>query len=252
MKPKFLYNNLLTAATLSASGTYTGYTVQNILDEKPFTYWMAAAAGSNWIKGQFGSAQLVNCIGIVGHNLHTVGATVYVEYSSDGTNWSTAASNVPADDLAFMISFAFETTYAYWRLRIENTSGIPMIAVLFMGAEIEFEWPADTPHAILDEGINAIEELSKGGNMLGASVNFNDHALDRSFSNFTRTWFDIYFLPFWNVCGKLKKNFFYADDITNAPAQIYFCRFKNDFRLQPNVVMSTYINTMTISVVAVR
>lgn len=253
MNPIILCENKLVNAALTASGTYSGYDVENVLDQRNNTYWKDSTDGGGYIQATFANAVAIDCIGVCGHNLFAcgelLGATIDIKYSDDGVNWSVAASYVPIDDNAFMIKFT-SATKKYWRLQITDINDYPMIAVLFMGTAIQFEYPPDGPIAVIDEGINANEEMSKGGNFLGAVVNYNDMALARTFSNFTFTFYNSYFKPFWDSYGKLKSNFFYADDLTNA--QVYYCRFTNDFRLQPQQNNTTAIESLTINCIAVR
>lgn len=249
MLPIILYTNKLLTATLTASGTYAGYDVQNILDQRTSTYWKAAAAGSaNYIRGQWGSAQAVNCVGICSHNLFTVGATIYVEHSDNGTNWTQAATLTPVSDELILLSFT-SATKTYWRLKIANSSGIPQIAVLFFGIAVEFEYPPEGPIAILDEGINAESNQSEKGNLLGSVVRFNDAGpLDRSFTNFTKNFYINSLKPFWSY-AKLLNHFFYADDLTNAPDEIHYCRLKSDYRFRPEKEIKDYISTFTLNMI---
>lgn len=168
---------MLTSAAITATGTASGYDVENILDEKTFTYWKAAASGTNNLTADFGSAVAADTLAICGHNLKTVSATIYVEHSSDNSSWTTAATLTPGSDKALMITFT-GATKRYWRLRIVNSSGQPMIAVMYLGSKMQFEYPAETPQNIIDEGINAVEEMSKGGNFLGAVVNYKEGVVD--------------------------------------------------------------------------
>jgi hypothetical protein len=251
MNPKLLYSNKLLTATLTSSTVAAGYDVQNILDERVYTYWKANAAGANYIQGAWGAAQAVDCVGIAGHNLFTVGATIYIEHSSNGADWVQDATVVPASDNLIILSFT-SVSSAYWRLRIANSSGLPMVAVLFMGAAVTFEYPAVGPFAPLDEGIIAESTQSETGNLLGSTVKFNDLALDRTFQNFTKSFFTSSIKPFWDAHGKLLKHFFYADDLTNAADMVYYCRLKSEFRMRPDQDRKDYVSNFTMNFICER
>lgn len=250
MNPIILSNNLLLSATLSASGTYSGYDVQSVLDQRTSTYWKAAAAGAaNSVKGIWGSNQAIDAVGICGHNLFTVGAAIYVEYSDNGTDWVQAATLTPSNNNTIILAFT-SASKQYWRLKISNTSGIPQIAVIYFGTAIQFEYPPDTPIAPIDEGINSESSLSETGIHLGTVTRFNDKILDRSFSDFTKTTFYTNtFKPFWDTYGKQLNWFFYADDAVNAPGECYYCRFKDGFRLRPEQTNKNYISSLTLNMV---
>lgn len=251
MNPIILYNNKLISAAITASGTYSGYDVANVIDQRTFTYWKAAAAGSaNYVQGHWGSAVAINCVAICKHNLFTVGATIYVEHSTNGTDWTQAATTTPADDDAIMLTFT-SATKEYWRLKIANTTGIPQIAVLFFGTYLEFEWPPMGPITFLDEGIHAESNQSETGNQLGSVTKFTDMMLDRTFNNFTKTWFDNSFRTFWTSAKQLNY-FFYADDLTNAPKEVYYSRLKSDFRLRPEREIRDYVSSLTLNMICER
>lgn len=251
MTPIILYLNLLTGATLTATGTESGYDVENILDQKTFTFWKAAAHGTNNLTADFGSAVAADTIGICGHNLYTVGATIYVEYSTDNSNWSEAAHVTPANNKALMLTFT-AATKRYWRLRIVNSSGAPMIAVFYLGSKVAFEYPANTPQNIVDEGINAVEEMSKGGNFLGAVVNYKEGVLERTWIDFTRSWLVSYMDPFWDNHASQKKNFFYADDLSYASNICFYGRVPNDYRYTPAVERLDVIASFSLRMIATR
>ena len=243
MNPIILSNNLLLTATLTASGTYSGYDVQNVLDQKPHTYWKAAAAGAaNYIQGAWGAGQAVNSVGICSHNLFTIGATIYVEYSSNGADWTQAATLVPSSNDNIILTFTVQTK-TYWRLKISNSSGIPQIAVLFFGSYLLFDYPPNVPIAPIDEGINSESSQSETGQHLGTVTRFNDKILDRTFSDFTKsTFYTNSFKPFWDTYGKTLNWFFYADDAVNAPGECYYCRFKDGYRLRPEQSNKNYLS----------
>ena len=250
MNPIILHNNLLLTASLSASGTYSGYDVQSVLDQRTSSFWRAAAAGSaNYIQGAWGGAQAIDAVGICGHNLFSVGATIYVEHSTNGSDWTQATTLIPTTNDTIILAFT-SATKQYWRLKISNSSGLPQIAVLYFGVAVQFEYPPNTPIALIDEGINSESSLSETGIHLGTVTRFNDKILDRTFSDFTKTTFyTSTFKPFWDTYGKALNWFFYADDAVNAPSECYFCRFKDGFRLRPEQNNKNYISSLTLNMI---
>lgn len=227
MNPVILYDNKLLTCTLTVSGTYSGYDKQNVLDYRPYTFWKAAAAGSNFVKGYWAAAQAVDAVGICGHNLYSTGCTIYVEHSPDGTNWTEAEDLVVASDDAILLTFT-SATKEYWRLRIENSVGVPYIGVLFFGSALEFEFPPDAPLAPKAKTLKSEAAMSEGGNFLGANVKFAQFELNHVFSEVTNTWYNNSFEPFMEDHAEQLKPFFYAWDLTNKPDDIFYVRLKED------------------------
>lgn len=249
MNPLILYSNKLLTCTLAASGTYSGYDVQNVLDYRPYTFWKAAAGGSNWVKGYWAAAQAVDCVGIVGHNLNSVGASIYVESSIDGTTWTVATQTTPSNDYAIMFSFASQTKQ-YWRLRIENTVGIPYLGVLMFGSALQFEQPPDAP--LTPKNVKLVGEtaISETGNLLGANVKFNQLEISHTWQNkVTATWYTNSFEPFMENHAELLKPFFYAWDLTNRAGDIYFVRLREDNLRSDPISRLDYIDTLTLNLI---
>lgn len=249
MNPFILYNNRLLTATLTVNGTYSGYDKDNMLDYRPYTYWKAAAAGSNWIKGYWASAVAVDTVAICGHNLYSTGCTIYVDHSADNSNWTNVEDLVVTSDDAIVLSFN-SVTKEYWRLRIENSVGVPYIGVLMFGSKLSFEYPPDAPLAPKTVKLMSEAAMSEGGNFLGANVKFNDVEIVHTFTDkVTSTWYSTYFEPFMAGHAELLKPFFYVWDLTNKPNDIYYCRLKPDNVRADIISRSDYIDTLTFSMI---
>ena len=251
MSALLLYYNKLLDATLSSSATASGYILQSILDQRPYKYWKANAAGTNYIAAHFGSAQLITGIGISGHNLSSTGSTIYIEHSSDGSSWTTDTSLAPSSDDTFMLSFT-GTTEAYWRIRIVNSSGSPMIAVLYFGTPFQFPYPPDAQLTPFSEAIISDFEESKEGQPLGAVVKNSKVDITHTYSNFLRSWYDSTYYPFWRDHGKLLKCFFYAWDINTCTADVFYVRFKKDFVNSPLVSNLSNYDQITLDLLGNR
>lgn len=251
MKPLLLYNNKLITATLTGSATESGYDVQNVIDFRPYSFWKAGSAGSNFVRGYWAVAQSVSNVSVVGHNFFSVGATIYIEYSSNGSSWSAAASLTPASDDAILLNFASQTAN-YWRIRIENTLGQPYIGVLIFGVAIEFEWPPDAPFVPFTKISKAEVSESETGNFLGASVKFTQYELNHIFSNFTAAWYDTYFEPFMTNHGELYKPFVYAWDLTTKPKEVFFVTLKKDNARGDQISRLDYYDLITLNMIGRR
>lgn len=144
-KWKIFYKHDLT--DLTATTTASGYDVDNLIDWQEDTWWVA----SNTTTPMYiypasgpgnGSALTADYLGIYGHNLGTIGATVTLEKSDTGV-WGGEEINVtdktPTDDLTFVNEFTL-TTEDYWRLKITGSlSAPPEIAICVWGQKTELE-----------------------------------------------------------------------------------------------------------------
>lgn len=212
---------------------------------RPYTLAKFNAAGTNYISGQWGSAQAVNCVGIANHNFFTVGATINIKHSPDGINWTQAATITPTSNKTIILSFTSESK-TYWKVEVVNSSGQPYCGVIYFGTAILFDWPADGPLAPYSESIIAEDVDSEAGNLLGIEVKFNPKELTRVWSNQTKTFYDSYFKPFWDAHGKLLKPFFFADDLTNRTDQVFYARCKKEMVFAPQYSRANYYDSFTL------
>jgi len=247
MNPRLLYDNFLTGATITSSTIASGYSNQNVIDGRPYTFAKFNAAGTNYIQGQFGAGVAVNCIGICGHNLKTVSASIAVKYSNNGSSWTTATGGTltPLNDDAILLCFTAATA-TYWKVEISNAAGQPQIGVLFVGSYLEMPFPPDPAPVPYTENINAETFESETGNILGSSVKDNPIEIAHQFRLLTRTWVDTYFKPFWDGYGKALKPFFYAWDLTNAPNDVFYCTLKSSAKWATPVSTLNYYDSLTI------
>ena len=202
MLPIILYNNKLLTATLSESASAEGYATQNILDQRTYKYWKAAAGGTNYIQGIFGQAEAVNCVGIAGHNFYSVGATVNIKSSIDGgANWVTQATKTPTNNNVIILSFN-SVSAAMWKIEIVNTIGAPQVGVIYVGVYLQFPYPMDAPLEPFARSIKADVADSEAGYPLGASLKYSPVEINHTQSNFLRTWFATYYQPFYELHGE--------------------------------------------------
>lgn len=172
------YNNQLSNGTTSVTFTVTGAT--NVTDPdlaingQTYDGWVATATATEVnLKIEFGANRQPDFWGIAAHNLGTLGATVYFEYSFDDILWAPIAIFTPTTNAAFG---ARDVGYATPRYRVSFT-GLTIgdqieLGVLFIGKEqqvgtriLEGYAPPITPNAVT---VNA--NVSAGGHILGTSV----------------------------------------------------------------------------------
>lgn len=248
MNPVLLYDSKLLTATLSSSTLKAGYNVQTIKDMRPYTFAMFNAAGTNYIQGWWGAATAVNCVGIAGHNFATVSAVVSIEHSTNGTDWTEAATLTPTANNTIIFSFASQTK-AYWRVKVVNSSGLPFLAVAYFGVAILFDYPPSGPIIPFSENITAEENESETGNLLGINIKFNKTDISRMWGQQTKTFYDTYFKPFWDNHGKLLKPFFYADNLTARADEAHFVRLKKEMLNAPQYSRADIYDTIQLEMI---
>lgn len=107
MLPILLYKNRFNDGTPIATDTAAGYSVLNIKDLRSYTVWKAASLGTKDLRVDCGSAKSADCLGLIGHNLATVGADVLVQCSTDnfGADISTVLAIRPTTDKTILQPF---------------------------------------------------------------------------------------------------------------------------------------------------
>jgi len=272
MNPVILYNNILNNDTLTATSTASGYHVDNLVDMRSYTKWKATsngtqnidvhASGSTFLgyqtggtlrlisggklKLQFPAGVPPNAIGIYNHNLYSVGATVKVYYSHDGSSYTLLYTFVPASNNAQLKTFA-GIAAAYWRVELSGMIAAPEIGILMLGIKLEFPWPPDSPVIPKREQLRLNAEYSDAGHLLGAVVAHFPIQIDHKWSRFARNWLDADFLPFWNNYGKQLCPFFYAWDLVNRPSDIYFVSVNPESIYQVPLTLLAYGDELQLS-----
>ncbi|MDD5774358.1 MAG: hypothetical protein PHS64_00270 [Candidatus Omnitrophica bacterium] len=232
--PLILYDNVFDDATPTATSTDTGYSVSNVIDWRPFTFWQEASVGTRYITINCGSAKAADTLAICGHNLCTANATVSLEYSTDNFAadvHEAIAGFVPTSDYAILKTFA-SVSKQYWRLKTVTAGATKAkIAILCVGARMDF---TRYPYGDFDpcpEKLNHISGRSDAGYLLGVYQKNIGISIDVSFKNILPSWIESYFRPAWDAHLSLCKPFFWAWDITNHSSEVYLVNVPANFTL---------------------
>lgn len=224
MFPIILSDNRFLDAAPTATGTAAGFNVLHLRDLRPYTFWQAAAAGTNYITVNCGSVKPADCLGMISHNLFTAGALVSVETSPDGISWSPRiAPFTPTSDRAFLKPFV-SVNAVWFRIKIVTADVAPRIAVAMLGKRLEFPFPPDSPYVPYTESTEEESTISKAGHCLGTVVRYYGIEVNPSFSWPTREWLETVWLPFNNSVARSRKYFFYAWDLERYPDLVFFVK----------------------------
>lgn len=135
-QPAILHDNRLDDGTPAASTTAAGFSVLNLRDWRPYTWWKPTILPAS-VTVDCGSAKSADYCLVWGHDLFTQGCTVEVRGSTDNF----AASNVliagltPTSNKPFLIQFA-SASYRYWRLTFTGGAIMPSIAIAVIGTKL--------------------------------------------------------------------------------------------------------------------
>ena len=251
--PIILYDNILSQGyTLTATDTEEGYDVLNLIDLRPYTFWKAASHGTKYITVDCGAAKSADCLAIIGHNLYTAGATVSIESSPDNSSWTVRLADfTPTSDKAVLKTFT-SASDQYWRIKIVTAAVAAYMAIAVLGQKLQFPYPPDTPYIPYSEVPVADVERSKNGHILGVSTYLPALKMRVQFSNITRTWFDTYFLPFWQNHGRLYKPFFFAWDLDTYENDVFLVSIDDEYNLESPFSVLTYIDILNLNMRGIR
>ena len=256
MNPIFIGNNIFELGTLSATGTYAGYSVNNLLDRRNYTKWKAAAHGFNYITINHGGPNYtVNAVAIFGHNFYSNSAVVTLEYYHDPPGeWVEVGTFGITRNGATSLVFASVTDGDQWRIKISTSAGaLPEFSVLMGGAKIEFPYPPDSPHSDFEESSIKESAVSKTGNLLGVLQRGLETSFSLKFSHLTRTWVDSNIVYSWYVSyGKTGMPFIYIPDFSYDDEGVYLVRTADEWRLSLPKTILTYYESLQIDLTGVR
>lgn len=197
-QPTIIYQNVFDG-TLTASGTATGFVVDNIKDFRPFTYWKADALTAT-ITVDNGTAVSCDYLLVYGHDLNTQGATIELRGSTDNFSASDVLVKTitPTNDDNFAEFFTASTAYRYWRIQITGTT-VPTLAIISAGLKL-------TIPSYLDEGFDPIgrtpmvkNNRSRNGHPIGKVIQFQEYEQTLKFPLVTWTWVRDTWAPAWEA-----------------------------------------------------
>jgi hypothetical protein len=248
--PIILYDNRLLDGTLSSSEVMSGFDVNNVIDYRPYTYWVANNSGTNYISVDCVTPKTADCLGIIGHNLYSIGASVSVWSSNNGINWIQRLVFNPTSDKALLKTFT-QASARYWKLQIVNTSGQPRIAVVFIGNKLEFPYPPNAPFVPYSESIEVESKRSKTGHLLGSVIKYKQIEISINFSDLTRDWVNTYFKPFWDNHASELKPFFWAWDIDYS-SDVFYVTIQDNMKYETPLSMLSYVDKLSLEMRGIK
>jgi len=218
-KPILAWNNLVLDATITVSTEDAAYPKENLYDLRPDTFHKGTGTSAQTITFTFGAPVAVTCVGIVGHDLFTQGASVKLQYF-DGTWKDCLAAWSPANNKAQFKTFAVQSSTQFQLVVAAGYTLPPSIAVIFIGGYTTFpgwvsgDWDPDHEEAQRDESI------SSEGHYLGTNVKFSERRFNLNFSRLLDAFITSDMKPFF--AWAKGKPFFVIPEITNHATDIFF------------------------------
>lgn len=234
-KAILLKDNRYDDGTPAATSEASGYPIENAFDLRPYKRWKATSTATQYLTIDCGSAKSADALGIMSHNLGTVGATVSVEYSTTGA-WGgeeveALAGFDPSDDTAILKIFT-TAEKRYWRVKITGASAAPYLAVLMLGVRLTFEkFIAGSEFDPAPEKPIAEVTTNQAGQLLGVVIKRVEIRISVEFRGLTPSWVTNTFKPVWDDHISQYKPFIFAWDITNHADEVFLARLANNFTL---------------------
>lgn len=137
MSLKFLSNNLIDAASLTASTENSQYPVSNLLDYRRTRCYRSTSNSDN-IVIDFGSAESCDHFAIVDNWQNGFGVTAVTIEANGTDSWGAPAFSTTCTlDTTFGVgikAFSSAQNYRYWRIVFTSTLGYCEVANMFLGA----------------------------------------------------------------------------------------------------------------------
>jgi len=226
-KPALLYDNRLADATPVASDTASGYSVLNLVDWRPYTWWQPNSMPAT-VRVACGAAAAADYCLVWGHDLGTQGATLEVRGSTDGFVASDDLIETvsPANDSPFLLTFA-SANYTDWGIALSGAAR-PSLAVVAIGAMLRmpkyFPGPWDPKKR---KPIGQVQR-SVSGQPLGRTIDYEEFSETIAQKNITWSWVRDSWEPAWKTHLRASP-FGLAWDPENYPGEIYLLNSKDGF-----------------------
>ena len=183
---------------------------------------------------------LVDYIVIHGHNLGTIGATYTFQYSYDGFNGdiNNAFTGVVASNDNTILHEFTQDSNSNWRLKIENATAVPEIAIMYFGETVELDYATNSydPNA---EDDKAVVNESQTGFVTGIYDKYIKRAMNLIFTDADSTLYNK--LVAWHdEVGR--ENFVVAWDTGEHSTEVFLMRHVGQFN-NPLVRGGNYRNT---------
>ena len=206
--------------------------------------WKATTANDITLALTLPTSESLNSYAVYKHNLGDIGATIKLQYSSDGATWSDlpGSEKIVADNKAiFFIGTA--QSAKFWRLHITGTDAgeTLIIGQAFIGNALQMFSPPEPGFTPPELALNNdyITSRADGGDFLGRSLIRKGSKMSFANSIVHKDWVRA---NWQDVMAAIEKTpFYYAWDATNYPTEVAFCYIDGKIAT-PQYVNSAYFS----------
>jgi hypothetical protein len=230
--PRICWQNLITANSVSADSATADEPIANIANPATYLAWRSASTSAQNITCVMETAADVDYFALARHNLGSTGATVQLQYSTDGgSTWQDASDAIsPVDDTVLVV--LFESVFAArFRLHIVPGDSAPSIAVMYLGAALVLQRRIYVGHAPFPYARNSTVSTgrSESGQFMGRTKRreWFENAVD--LQNITPGWFRENMTDFLEA--SVEKPFFFAWRPSQYPLEVGYCWLKDDAKV---------------------
>jgi len=232
--PFVAWSNAGASATLGGTAVLTGGDRANAVTGSTYDKWRPNVTTTSAVLSfDFGTARTVTFAAIAAHNAFDFGATVIFQWSADGATWTTAATNIPADNkpIGFRLATS-DGSYRYWRFVFQDlTSGdLLSVGIAFIGDELVIPrrfYQGFAP-VLTPTEVQLQSNVSVGAHLLGSSVISRGSTLAASISNVDAVFIrSAEWLEFQTLFGE-GKGFFFAWRPMKYTADLHYCARSGD------------------------
>lgn len=214
--PVFGWHNLVRAGQIYADYEDENYPASNLANPATNLIWRSTDDGEQYVEFLVDTTDVVNYVGIAGHNFGSSARSVSVErLTNEGDSpeiWEELApEHMPASDDALLFRFEDQDLL---RLRVKLFAGsdvLPEMAVVFIGKLLQMERSFPDTHVPITKNptTDTVTGESDGGHFLGTIVRKQSLSTNIQFQMLTESWYDDNMQPFIDYAN-LRNPFFFA------------------------------------------
>jgi hypothetical protein len=229
------WHNIVTAGTIAATSTLTGFPAANMANPATFLRWKAAAFNSppdsppvdEHVTITTGTVEPIDYVAIAGHNLGSSQTPVSIEGLISG-NWEQIVQDVILPDDGPALFRFVPQTLSQIRIRLQDGNAPAQIAVVYCGLLLVMERGLYDGHTPLTYArrVEVTNGRSERGQFLGRIVTGESLASAAAFTLLTPAWFRSSMDPF--LIAAKERPFFFAWRPQTYPREVGYAWLTND------------------------
>jgi hypothetical protein len=229
--PVIGYDSLVDAANIAASTEDPAWPAVNLSNPSTYLRWrglVAAPPADELITIAANSPELLDYLGIAGHNFHTQQIPVSVEILNGAAAWEEiVAPFIPPNDGPLLIRFAPQAITSI-RVRLQPGLGAPTAAVIYLGKLLVLQRRIYVGHAPMPYAreLTLANPRSISGAFLGRIVLSEKTGASLALRNITPGWYRSHMEPFLVAAKEVP--FFFAWRPASYPYEVGYAWIVND------------------------